>query len=78
MYTGYDIEDSNPLPVNPSNSSLTPSVRDNYKPEDTKENKNDTTKVTSLTPLSYSPCMNPIPLVRMVWFLLSVFLADIF
>ncbi|XP_078166863.1 eukaryotic aspartyl protease family protein isoform X2 [Carex rostrata] len=73
----YDVEDSNPLPVNPSHSSLSPSVRDNYKPEDTKENKNDTAKVTSLTPLSYSPHMNFIPLVSLVWFLLSIFLADI-
>ncbi|KAJ3679906.1 hypothetical protein LUZ60_016184 [Juncus effusus] len=57
----YDVEDSNPLPVNPRNNSQSPSVRNNYGPQDTKENKNDTTKATSLTPLGISSFINPKP-----------------
>ncbi|KAJ1701867.1 hypothetical protein LUZ63_001646 [Rhynchospora breviuscula] len=71
----YDVEDSNPFPVNPRNSSSNPSVRDNYRPEDTKENNNDTTKVTSLTPLSNSP--RRISVIRLVWPLLFVLHANI-
>ncbi|XP_072956238.1 aspartyl protease family protein 1-like isoform X1 [Typha angustifolia] len=71
----YDVEDSNPLPVNPPNSSGFSPVPRSYDPEASRESGNGT-EVTELTPVNHSHHVNS--LTRTTLFLFFCFLWPFF